>query len=235
MILPGDDQTAKIMQPGKQTLDFPTPTVAAQLTAILRSRFAAVVLVRSNQLDALLLQLGIQRITIISAVTDQSLRRGRGKALFDGGGNEASFMRRSACNPHGDRKTMAVRNCHDLGPFAAACWTNCTAPFFAPAKVASINVSPKSNCPRANRSSAKARNGWTSVPPRTHGWKRRWQVWYGGNLSPASPTTGLRFARSRARLPARFGYLSMVDRVVCRVSWARLAVSVLPTAHRSVP
>ena len=33
---------------------------------------------------------------------------------------------------------MAVRNCHDLGPFAAACWTNSTAPFFAPLKEAWI-------------------------------------------------------------------------------------------------
>ena len=33
---------------------------------------------------------------------------------------------------------MAVCNCHDLGPFAAPCFTNCRAPFFAPAKEASM-------------------------------------------------------------------------------------------------
>jgi hypothetical protein len=57
-------------------------------------------------------------------------------------------MWRSACNPYGDRKTMAVRDCHDLAPFAAACWTNSTAPFFAPEKEASINVSVRSKSPR---------------------------------------------------------------------------------------
>jgi hypothetical protein len=31
----------------------------------------------------------------------------------------------------GDRKKTAIRNCRYLGPFAVACWTNCTALFFA--------------------------------------------------------------------------------------------------------
>src|SRR5260370_5481374 len=103
--------------------------------------------------------------------------------MLDGGFDEFGFMGRSACNPHGDRKTTAVRDCHDLGPFAAACWTNCTAPFFALLKEAAMKVSDKSNCPPASRSSASMRKTWTSVPSRTQRWKRRWQVWYVGNLS----------------------------------------------------
>ena len=46
-----------------------------------------------------------------------------------------------------------------------------------------MKVSDKSNCPRASKSSASVRKTWTSVPSRTQRWKRRWQVWYGGNLS----------------------------------------------------
>ncbi len=184
MILPTGDQAAKIMQPGKQTFDLPTPTVTPELASILGFGSAAVALVGRDQLDTvLLLQPRIQRIAIVGAVADQASGNRRREALLDGGLDEPGFMRRSACNPHGERKTTAVRNCHDLGPFAAACWTNCTAPFLAPLKEASMKVSAKSNCPRANRSSARVRNTWTSVPSRTQRWKRRWQVWYGGNLS----------------------------------------------------
>jgi hypothetical protein len=182
VILPADDQTAKVMQPSKQTLDLPTAAVAAQLAAVLGVRLAAIMLMRSNPLDALLLQFVIQRIAVVGAVTDQPLRRCRRETLLEGGFDEPSFMRRSACNPHGNRKTMAVRNCHDLGPFAAACWTNSTAPFLALVKEASINVSARSKPPRAIKSWARARNNSTSTPARTHCRKRRWQVWYGGNL-----------------------------------------------------
>jgi hypothetical protein len=36
-------------------------------------------------------------------------------------------------NPDGDRKTMAVCHCHDLGRFAASSFPNQKTPFFAPA------------------------------------------------------------------------------------------------------
>ena len=187
MILPTGDQPTKVMQPGKQPFNLPTPAVAPQLPPVLRLGLSPVDFVGRDQLDAVrLLQPLIQRIAVVSAIANHSLRRRCGKALLDGNLDEASFMWRSASNPGGDRKTMALRNCHDLGPFAAACWTNCTAPFFAPAKVASMNVSAKSNCPRASRSSANAPSTFTSVPSLTHCWKRRWHVWYGANLSRGS-------------------------------------------------
>src|SRR5271169_158805 len=120
------------MQPSKQALDLPTAAVAAQFSSVLGTGFAAVVLVWRDQLDPALPQLIIQGIAVIGAIADHPLRWGGGEALLEGGCDEPSLMRRSACNPHGDRKTMAVRNCHDLGPFAAACWTNSTAPFLLP-------------------------------------------------------------------------------------------------------
>jgi len=175
------------MEPSEQAFDLPASAVAPQFATVLGFGPAAVRLVGRDQLDAvLLLETRIQRIAVVGAVADQASGKRRREALFDGGFDEPGFMRRSACNPHGDRKTTAVRNCHDLGPFAAACWTNRTAPFFALLNEASMKVSDKSNCPRASRSSASARNTLTSVPSRTQRWKRRWQVWYGGNLSRGS-------------------------------------------------
>ena len=181
--LPADYQSAEVMKPGEQTLDLPAAAVAAQFATVLGLSLAAVRLVRRDQTHALLSESLIQRVAIIGAVANQALGFRFREALLERGFDELSLMWRSACNPHGDRKTMAVRDCHDLAPFAAACWTNSTAPFLAPLKEASINVSPRSNWPRASRSSAKRRSTLTSVPARTHCWKRRWQVWYGGNLS----------------------------------------------------
>jgi hypothetical protein len=40
--------------------------------------------------------------------------------------------------------------------------------------------------PRACKSSAKVSNTFRSRPSLTHCWKRRWHVWYGGNLSGKS-------------------------------------------------
>src|SRR6202049_1568572 len=153
------------MEPGTQAFDFPASAVAPQGASILGFGPDAVGLVGCDQRDAVLLfEARIQRVAVVGAVADHASRRRRRETLFDGGLDEPGFMRRSACHPHGDRKTTAVRNCHDLGPFAAACWTNRTAPFFALLKEASMKVSDKSNCPRANRSSAKARKTLTSVP-----------------------------------------------------------------------
>ena len=184
--LPADDQSGKVVQPSKQAFDFPAAAIAAKLTPVLGFWPDAIALVGRDQPDAASPQAVIQRITVVGQVADHALRPFSSEPLLQRGLDQLGFMRRSACNPHGDRKTMAVRDCHDLGPFAAACWTNCTAPFLAPLKEASINVSARSSWPRARRSSAKRRKSLTSVPIRTHCWNRRWQVWYGGNLSRGS-------------------------------------------------
>jgi hypothetical protein len=248
VILPTGDQTAKTMQPGKQPFDLPTPTIAPQLATVLRFGSAAVALVGRDQFDAVLLfETRIQRIAVIGTVANQAFGNRRREALLDGELDELGFMRRSACNPDGERKTTAVRNCHDLGPFAAACWTNCTAPFLAPLNEASMKVSAKSNCPRANRSSARVRNTLTSVPSRTQRWKRRWQVWYGGNLSrgnsahwapvrkihntPSSTCRVSRHGRPR-RLRGVFGSTNGSSNSHCTsVSSILTDVPVNPTSH----
>jgi hypothetical protein len=115
------------------------------------------------------------------------------------------LMRRSARNPEGDRKTMAVCDCHELAPFADERSTNAIAPFFAPMKEASINVSSRPSCPRTNKSSANAHRMPSSTPKPCHCWKRRWQVWYGPYRSgrschgaPVRKTHNMPFSTCRA-------------------------------------
>jgi hypothetical protein len=90
------------------------------------------------------------------------------EALLDGGFDEFRFMRRSAGEAAGDRKTMAVCDRHDFTAFSAASRADSSAPFFAELKLASMKVSDRSSLPRARRSSASACNRRVSVPSRCH-------------------------------------------------------------------
>ena len=58
--------------------------------------------------------------------------------------------------------------------------------FFAPMKGASLKHSLRSTSPRVRTSSASASKTPRRTPARTHCWKRRWHVWYGGNRSGQS-------------------------------------------------
>ncbi len=176
---PAAAQPAIVLEPGEQPLDFPAAQVASEWSPILRS-LSFVLAVRRDQLDSVFaLQPFIQGIAVVAAIPDQSLWQRAYVALTERVFNQFCLMWRSACNPHGERKTMAVRDCHDLAPFAAARWTNAIAPFLAPINEASMKVSSSPSRPRASRSSHKAHKMPSSTPASRHCWKRRCAVWYG--------------------------------------------------------
>src|SRR3989442_5522721 len=176
---PAAGEPAEVFQPGKQPLDFPAVQVAAQWPSILRA-LAFLLPVGRNQLDPWFAsQPFVQRVAVVGPIPDHALRHGGDVALAERVFDQFRLMWRSACNPHGERKTMAVRDCHDLAPFAAARWTNAIAPFLAPMNEASMKVSSSPSWPRANRSSQSAHRIPSRTPARCHCWKRRWQVWYG--------------------------------------------------------
>jgi len=62
-----------VLQPGVQSFDLPTALVSSQLAAILRSWLHSVRLMRSDQFNAFRSQSFIQRIAIVSFVSDQPL------------------------------------------------------------------------------------------------------------------------------------------------------------------
>jgi hypothetical protein len=67
---------------------------------------------------------------------------------------------------HGERKTMAVADRHDLAPLTTASRTDGSAPFFAELKLASMKASVRSSLPRSRRSSANRRSKRRSSPVR---------------------------------------------------------------------
>jgi len=174
LIFPTRDEAAEVMQPSEQPFDFPTVTVAPQFPTVLRIFPAAIALVRSDQTDAMLfLQLLVERIAVVSRVADHSFWFGLREPLLDGGFHESCFMRRSAGDAAGDRKTMAVCDRHDFAAFAAASWADSSAPFFAELKLASMKVSDRSILPRSRKSSASFCSTRVSNPERCQDWKRR--------------------------------------------------------------
>jgi hypothetical protein len=177
---------AKVLKPGKQSLDLPAFSVAPQGSAILGNWPLAADLVRSDHLDPLLMQPLIRGVTIVGSVTNQSFRSPLRKSTFQGHLDQLHFMRRSTSNGYGDRKTSAICHCHELCTLAPLGFSHPAPPFFAMTKVPSTKHSVKSSPPRSFTSFTSARSTLSKTPLRTHSWKRRWQVWYGGYLSGMS-------------------------------------------------
>src|SRR3984885_4582814 len=177
VVLPASDDATIIMEPGKQTLAFPATTIPAQGAAVLGDRSAPVPAMRRDQFHAELFAYPlIQRIAVVRFIADQSLRDFAEESALERGFNKRGFIRRSADHVHGDRKTMAVCDCHDFAAFAAFCRADTRAPFLAELKLASIKASLRSSFPRSRRSSASVCSKRSNSPERCHCWKRRWQV-----------------------------------------------------------
>ena len=122
----------------------------------------------------------IQTVAVVGFVADQSRWEGVEGSSARGPFDELAFVRRSAFNTNSERKTVIIGESKDFRPFAAFGRPDRKAPFFAPAKEASMNASSRSSFPRACNSSASTRKTRSSLPARTHCWKRRWPVWYSG-------------------------------------------------------
>ncbi len=186
MIFVTNQYPPEALQPRKQLLHFPPPLVAPQLPPGLRLRLLPIALVRRDHLNIETRKLLIQRVRVIRLIADQSFRLLVGKTLYESFADKGDFMRRSRLRVDGDRKTSAVCHCHELCTLAPLGFSDFSTPFLAAMKVPSIKHSDKSNSPRVRRSSAKVSSIRSSRPSLTHCWKRRWQVWYGGNLSGKS-------------------------------------------------
>ena len=185
MKLPASDQTAEVLHPGEQPFHFPAAFVTTQWTAI--PCFATVATVGRDHLDAILfVQSLIESVRIVGFVSDQPFGELVEEASGQNSFHKLALGRRSAFDSDGERKTIARGDSDDFGALATPRRADGEAPFLALANVASTNASSKLSFPRSRRSLASRRNASTSLPSRTHYWKRRWQVWYGGYFEGSS-------------------------------------------------
>lgn len=227
----------EVLKPREEAFHFPSPAVSPQRSTILRAGTNPVRPVRSNQLDVLFVpQPLVQRVAVVGLISDQPSRWMDCPTALQGGFYERHFVRRRTRDVHGDRKTRAVCNGHDLGPLAPFGRPDPKAPFFALAKVASINPSLRSRSPRSRRSSANAARIFGKAPAHTHAWNRRWHVWYGGyrrgksfHGAPVRSTHRMPFSTARGswggrpRPPGRHRDLGMSGAI--RSHWA-LVISI---------
>src|SRR5215469_7231565 len=160
-------EPTKVAQPGEQSLDLPPALVAAQRAAILCLWPLASPPMRSNQLDALPSEIPIHRVGIIRPVTNQPLRWLVYKTSGNRRRNQDHLVMRSRLGMNGERKTSAVRHCHELRTFAPLGLTDVVPPFFAATNVPSMKHSERSRSPRSLRSSASACNTCSKMPSRT--------------------------------------------------------------------
>jgi hypothetical protein len=132
VVLPADHQPTKMMEPGKQSFDPPTSAVAAQRAAILR-RGSTLSAMGCDHLDAVALgQVAIQAVAVVSLVADQSLREGVEEAVSEDAFDELAFVRRSAFDTNGERKTVIIGESDDFRPLAAFGGPDREAPFLPP-------------------------------------------------------------------------------------------------------
>ena len=215
VIFPSGNESAEVVHPGEEPLHFPSSLVAPQLASVLR--LSAPAPVGRDQLDAVLLfELLIESVRVVGFVSDELfgefIEETSGEDLFD----KLAFVRRSALDRYGERKTVISGDSDDLRPFAAPGGADGKPPFFALAKVASTNASSRLSLPCSRRCRASSLRAPSSFPDRTHCWNRRWQVWYGGYFSgnsrhcapvPSTHNTPFNTARvschGRPRLSAR--------------------------------
>ena len=183
MVFVANNQSSIVLEPCKESLDFPATSIASQFSTILGVRFFPSSPVRCNHFNIAFIKKSlVKAIAIIGLITDEFIRGILGKATVYRRLNQFHFMGRSAFNVSGDRNTRSVCDCHDLGTFAALCLADSKTPFFAGAKLPSMNASRISTLPRSYRSSASTCAIFWKTPCRTQRWKRLWQVWYGGYL-----------------------------------------------------
>lgn len=187
MVFVAHHNSTKILQPREQPFDFPAAFVTPQFSSVLRFFSFAIRLVRRNQFNSeILRQLFVERVGVVSLIANQTLWRVVGESLKQSFCDKFDFMRRSRFRVDGDRKTKAVCHCQEFRAFAPLGRSNFEAPFFATINVPSIKHSDRSSLPRECKSAAKVSSTRLSLPLLTHSWNRRWQVWYGGNLSGKS-------------------------------------------------
>jgi hypothetical protein len=97
---------------------------------------------RRDQLDAIRLsQVSIQAVTVICFVADQSLRESVEETLAEDPFDKLAFVRRSAFDANGERKTVIIGESDDFRSLAAFGGADRETSFFAPVKEASIKAS----------------------------------------------------------------------------------------------
>jgi hypothetical protein len=165
-MIPADNKTAEISQPGKRSLNLIPSFISPHLTSIVIFLPLVISPIRTNQFDTLASQTLTKRVTIIALIGNQTFGIfTRSASAFARHSNivqrffeQRNFARGRRVHVVSQRNTLAVDHHHPLRSLAAFGLSDALAPFFAGAKLPSANASLQSNCPRWSSSERKARH-----------------------------------------------------------------------------
>jgi hypothetical protein len=117
-VLPWTHEATLPLKPRKESLDDPAPLVSAQALAVLRLALPAVGFMRSNDLDALLSKLLVERMAVVGAITDQIVRLGFDHVEVEAQLHEWDLMVVGRVRAAGERQTMPINDRHDVHAFS---------------------------------------------------------------------------------------------------------------------
>jgi len=170
--VPADHQTPEVAEPRESTLDFPSSLVPSHLAAIVVFAAFVVAPVWANQFNTSLLESSTQRVTVIALVSNQTLwflARPAPSFSWNSDAVQRFFEQRNLRRGRrvqvvSQRNTLAVDHHHPLRSLAAFGLSDAFAPFFAGAKLPSINASLQSSCPFSSSSERNARQRSSHTP-----------------------------------------------------------------------
>ncbi len=190
-----DHQSAEVAEPGEGAFHFPATPVSTQRSAVLGARLAAIPAVGCYQFDPACRQPLAQRIAVVGAIGNHTLRflpwpsaamspghLDRRERFF----REPDLVGRCRVKLLSQRNTLAVDHHHPLRSLAPLGFSDFAAPFFAGAKLPSRNDSLQSSCPRWFSSARNARQMVSQIPRSSQSRSRRQQVAGEGNSSGKS-------------------------------------------------
>jgi hypothetical protein len=186
-------QAAEGPQPGDRPFNDPALVIDAQPPVVFEGPVHSAFAIRTDQPNAAGEQPGAQRVAVIPAIADQPPRQPtpgrqpRGERLV----NETRLGRRGRGEAYSQRKTRTLHQYHALCALPAPGKPDIGAPFFAAAKVPSMNAVSHSSRPRASSSVRNARQMRSQVPSSSHRFNRRQHV----------AGLGYSLGRSRHRAP----------------------------------
>jgi hypothetical protein len=158
-------QAPEVLQPSKQPFDFPPSSISPQTPSIL-SDIPSIAAMWSDDVTVKA-NLRIQGVGVIGVVPYQVLWGVGHHHLYQRGDSQRDLMGSGTLGANSDGESVAIGNRHNLCAFAAFCFLDLSAPFFAGAKLASINASRTSIAPWAQSCRASVVMIFVITPERT--------------------------------------------------------------------
>lgn len=182
--IPTNNKTSGVSKPGKCPFHFPTMFIPAKFTPVIILLFLIVASIWTNKFNTSVCQSFSQRIAVISLIGNQPLRfLSWTTSSFTGYNNiiyrffkERDFTRGRRVQVVSQRNTLAVDHHHPLRALAPLGFPDTQAPFFAGAKLPSINDSLQSNCLRSSSSARNARHASSQMSCSSQSFNLRQQV-----------------------------------------------------------